>query len=811
MMNFNKIFEESNNINNFIVVSSKIKKNIIELKSKKEIENKKLYNFKVISDTELIDLLSFTIDNEVLMDNLANYKRPSSITKELINFSKFNLENKNEILTAFTVENEKYIERNPFFIDKINDCVFHLIGQHPKLDSFIKFYNLNVIKHDISSNNSPIFLKFNSKEDELFYIFERISKLLKQGVNIGNIFLTNIFNTDYNVINKLSSFYNIPVIINPPIKLINIPYISKLLSLEYNELLALLNNNDELIEYCYESYIIDKDDFNKNINHLITIFNKYPYFNYDDNIAYTIIKEDVKNKNINDGSYSNGIKIIDLDEVLTLSSDDFVFIINAKYEFFPVLEKDSSYLSDSEKEIINYPTSTIMNLSNNFYLEQLIKLEQVKYVSFSLKDSDGEYTASDIFSKMTTANYPITNITESLLTDGFAKDYYRSYFINNHEGVLQSTFDPSFKINADEQEVMNEYIRNKDLKLSPTDITTYIQLPFVYYLEKIIGLSTFKESTSLNLGNFFHTIIEVLFMIFFETKVDRSKNSDNNKFSRDEEVHKKIFDLIIELGTGDLNEFDYNQYFVIFYNIYFQNDLNKLEGPINLAFLKENSLSIRTLFYIKKHQETIVRALELLINLEQTIESEELIIEKGYELENLKGKADLIKVYDNNTYSIIDYKTGNREAFNVSKIDELLDSLLENANTEISFGSLNLLQLVLYSYILSKENENLKLKDLAYYSYFTEKLNGITTKDFNPEFYTNTKTRLITSEELEELFTKIETLLNNTIESIYNIDFNTNIRRDEKSKQGLDSSFYSIYEALIYFSEEVDISEDEDN
>ena len=63
--------------------------------------------------------------------------------------------------------------------------------------------------------------------------------------------------------------------------------------------------------------------------------------------------------------------MIKLDEILTLSNKDFVFIINGNYESFPSITKDSDYLSDTEKELINYPTSTKVNISNNIYLESL--------------------------------------------------------------------------------------------------------------------------------------------------------------------------------------------------------------------------------------------------------------------------------------------------------------------------------------------------------------------------------------------------------------------------------------------------------
>ena len=253
----------------------------------------------------------------------------------------------------------------------------------------------------------------------------------------------------------------------------------------------------------------------------------------------------------------------------------------------------------------------------------------------------------------------------------------------------------------------------------------------------------------------------MLLLVFFESKVDRSKDNNNTKFSRNEKTHNNIFNFILSLEHIDKDNFNYSKYFDEFYKIYFMEQLNATKGFNTNNLSKNDQLLVRTLFYIKKHKLVIIDALKLLIELEQTTQSEELIIEKPIETKNLKGKADLIKLYNNKTYSIIDYKTGNRDAFNVLKIDELLDQLISNnENEEISFGALNLLQLVLYSYILNKVYKDYKLKDLSYYSYFTNKLNGITTDSFETNFYTGGKNRVIESEEiLNSINDKIEILL----------------------------------------------------
>lgn len=784
-MNFKEIFEVSNKIDTFLVVPNKSKTNFIKIKSKLEQEKKSVYKFKLLTVNELVELLSFSYSNEIYLNNLETLERPVSITRELINFTKYNLNNINEELNQFYLNNNKYFNVNQTFMNNLNKYTFNIIGSTYLIDPFVNKYNLNVNKINIKGSNNIKGLIFQTKEDEVFYLFEEISKLINNNVDINDIYISNYNDSYFTLFNKLSTYYNINVNINLNISLMNIPYINKLFTYSYQDIIKLLSDDNLLKTHFEQSYNASRDEFNENINEVINIFNKYLKKTYSEDVLLKVIKEDVKNKTIsNNNKLLNTIKIIDLDEIITLNDKSHVFIINAAYEMFPILTKDSDYLSDSDKDLINYPTSSIVNSSKNSYLKELLSLNQVKHISYAKRDLESEYGPSDIFSKLE----DVSLVSEVKLESGYAKDYYKAYFSSKKGDILQTTFDPSFKLETCEREIISNYLKNKNLKLSPTDVTSYYQLPFVYYLEKILGLSTFKESINLNVGNFFHSLVEVVLLIFFESKVDRSKSGNDIKFNYDEEIHKLIFDIIIEYSN---KEFDIELFFDDFYNIYFKNKVNS-----------NDKLIIKTLFYIKKHKNVIVDAINLIIDLEEQSDSLELIIEKPIEIESFRGIADLIKINANNTYSIIDYKTGGRPAFNISKIEELVDTLLLNDNSEISFDSLSLFQLVLYSYILSKVRSDLTLSDLAYYSYFTNKLNGITTTSFKSSYYTGGKNRIIDLEEIEKLYLKIESLLKITLNNIYESKFEILIRRDEKTKLGLDKSYHSVYEALAFFSEE---------
>ncbi|HHW79504.1 MAG TPA: hypothetical protein GX742_01730, partial [Acholeplasmataceae bacterium] len=139
-----KLFNRINSNKSFLVVPSTIKRNIIEIKSKYELEEKVLYKFKVVSTEELAEMLSFNVDQEIYLNNLENNNTFVSITKELIKFSRYNLLNTNKELSNFIKDNEKFVNINNNLLKNINDYSFFILGPTYLINPFIDFYQLKI-------------------------------------------------------------------------------------------------------------------------------------------------------------------------------------------------------------------------------------------------------------------------------------------------------------------------------------------------------------------------------------------------------------------------------------------------------------------------------------------------------------------------------------------------------------------------------------------------------------------------------------------------------------------------------------------
>jgi len=812
-MEFNHIFEKINDKNQYLVVNDLLKQKMVYKKSQYEIKHKKILMFKILTKSELIDLLSFHVDLEIYVYHLEKNKQPLSITKEMIKFSKYNLLSKHTKLNDFIADSKPFIKQNELFKNKLNEYTFHILENDCFLTPFIKHFNLNAKDIQIDKTQQPTIHTFVTQEEEIFYLLENIAKLIDDGININNIYVANTNQNYIAEIKRIAKFYHIPFALNEKESLYQIPYIKDILNKPYKEILHLLSDKELLDESYQKVKNIDKMTFDQHINQLIKIINKYQNQAYSDTTLKTIILEDTKNTFIQDQfQIKDAVKVIHVEEIIGLEENDKVFILNAAYEAFPVIAKDNDYLSDEEKRYINYPDSEKVNINRQNYLEKIINLKQVQYISISSRDRYNTYTPSDLVVKYKSKNHADIKMDLNDLTKGYAVEYYKQFFSSKTNDVLLTTFTGDYQLNAHEKEEIASYIKQKDIKISPSQIAAYYQLPFVYYLEKILGLSSFTKNINNQLGDFFHSLIEILMILLFEEKVDRS-TSGKKQYVKDDIVNEKIFQYILKKEVKDINTFNINQYVLEFYDIYFYHLLKHRDQASIKNY--EDQLEIKTLFYVKKHLKSISKALEVIVELEMEVPSEVLLIESKIVGDHFSGQADLIKLYENQQYSIIDYKTGSRVAFKVSAIMDLIDTLLLDDDSEISFDTLKLLQLVLYAYLFQETKPQLKLKDLAYFSYFTEKLNGMTTTgEFGSSYYALGKieNRTLNEEELKDLFIKIKQLLEQTLNHIQQADFPIIIRRDLKSKKGRDKDYYSVYEALAFYQNNThagDINEDE--
>jgi len=163
---------------------------------------------------------------------------------------------KNEYFINSLKENEIII----FGVDVLNKFELEMINE-------LRKYTKVEIIDDRNYKIDKAYL-FNDKNEQIRYIFEEISNLLKKDIPLSKIKLANIQEGDYPYIKRISSAYNIPVAIKE-----NTFYATN----NYKNIKTniLENKLDDLEENKYINKLISKINGLKNINNLEEILDEY--------------------------------------------------------------------------------------------------------------------------------------------------------------------------------------------------------------------------------------------------------------------------------------------------------------------------------------------------------------------------------------------------------------------------------------------------------------------------------------------------------------------------------------------------------
>ena len=340
--------------------------------SKKEFFEGLLFSYDYKSIIYLMKNYQMNIDNcyDVLkslyaIDIEKEYKTPKlkylkQIKKELI---------ENELL-YFNPNFKEYLKRfnkieiNNISLEKYEQEILNKIN-----------ISINLVTSPIKSQTIPIY-EYKTKEDEISGICISIRKLLDQGIDINNIVLTNIFNDDYYLLEKIFNEFDIPISLDKKLSIYNTKMIKDYLQ-------------DKDINKVTDPSILKK---------LIKVLNELEEIDkateeYDKLLVYLL-----KETYIDSNEYKNSIRIKSINSYFL--DDYYVFALSFNNNIIPKYFKDDEYLLDIEKqelplycsyeknellkqEIIN-KLKTINNLSLSYHLYD----KEEMYISDIEKDLD---------------------------------------------------------------------------------------------------------------------------------------------------------------------------------------------------------------------------------------------------------------------------------------------------------------------------------------------------------------------------------------------------------------------------------------
>lgn len=489
-----------------LIIPNNIKKEII----KKVREKYHEYNIKFMSLEELIKKYTFDYDRKtiyyLMKEYNINYDTALIYLKNLYHIND-NLNNKKmkkiQEIKAYLDSENLLIYNNHFknYIKNKEICIYdYNIGKYE--ENILKELNYKVINNEKNKNKIDKIYSASKIEDEVIFVANKISKLLKNGIDIKNIKV--IASNEYKeIIKRIFRLYNIEININKS---------SIYSTYECKKVLNNLNNIDNIL-----------DDI-KNIeikNKIINVLNNYTFIS-DKTEVKDLIEVDLKNTYLE--TNTKGIKVITLNDYI--EEDDYVFLMGYNKENIPRIHKDNDYFSDKEKEILGLDTSNEKNIKERE--EAINKILSIKnlVITYKLYDSNNNYTKSDLFEnieeeKIINNDYSNSNILNKILLTQKLDNLIKYNIKEKDLDILYSNYKIPYmeynnKYTGINKEDLYDYINNK-LLLSYSSFDNYNRCKFKYYLSNILKLNIIKDDFKIIIGNICHYVLSNIDKEDFET------------------------------------------------------------------------------------------------------------------------------------------------------------------------------------------------------------------------------------------------------------------------------------------------------
>ena len=568
--------------NDILIICNNYSKNtILEFLN----NNNKLLNINIITINEFYNYYFFSYDEKTIYYLKDKYNIS-------ISNSKMYLDNMKYIINS-NINNDKIIYLKELYNDLLNNNLLIIdkyfkntlknkniiVLDEDSIDLFTKNilnqYNTKYI-YLYSNNNLDKIYSFSSIDLEIEYVFNKISELIKNNININDIKVC-LLGTEYiSGFKRFSSLYKI--------LFKNIEKNSIISSIESKNFLNIIKNSNK-----EEIYNKIKDYQNNKI--FINIINKY-YFIDDLNLVYDEIEYDLKNCFLEESN--EGIEIVNFDD-LVWHKDKYVFVLGFNLENIPKIYKDIDYFNDDLKKKLGIFTSFEKNKYSYNKTINILKSLNHLTLSYKIKDPYKSYYKSNLIEELNLKE-------ESIILENNTSNLYNKIKLTNYldlmikYGDYNNLVDKLYNTYKDINYLTysNKYNKidntNNSINLSYTSLNTYYHCAFKYYIDYILKLNIFEESFSMHLGTLFHFVLSEMFNKNFNFDSSWNKGLEKFEFNKKEEFYlvelkselKKIIDVI-----NYQHKLSGLTYLKLETDINLEIDNNKFTGIIDKIMFKE--------------------------------------------------------------------------------------------------------------------------------------------------------------------------------------------------------------------------------
>lgn len=477
-----------------------------------------------------LDVAKVYLKNLYVIDERKNYKSPK------LNFLK---DLKKEL------KENALLEENPNFKE-------YLKSKNIIVESY---YDLERYEEDIlnkkvevpSSTITTSVVECDTLEEEVNYVCLKILDLLKSGVDINKIYLTNISNDYYYTINKLFKYYNIPINLD----MNNSIYGTKVVNDFLNTGQLDLENQS-------------KSPINKKIINVLSSLSLLD----DKTTEYkTILIDKLKNTKLSIKKLSNAINIKDIYKE-KFEDDEYVFVLGFNQDILPKMEKDISYINDDIKDEVPLYKTSYLNKRNKEILIYLLSNIKNLFLSYKLSSPFSSFYKSSLITdlKLEIIKPEKDELNKSNLYNQIRLaeklDLYHLYGEKDdnlmklyaHYKIPYNTYSNAFTgINNDTYLTHLPY----PLKLSYTSLNSYNECAFKYYIKYVLKLDKYEDKFASFIGSLYHKILQLYQKTTFNFEEEYHKYLDTRELTLKEKlllirIKKDLLNLIDTLKAQQL-------------------------------------------------------------------------------------------------------------------------------------------------------------------------------------------------------------------------------------------------------------------
>lgn len=511
-------------------------------------ENHPYYDFKVISKSELLDLLSFSYQKDPIPYLLSFKKWDYSTIKKLLNILRIGN------FTSIKEFNEIYNDLLKNGYIKTNDLGKVLVSQKHivlfeseedfELKEFLKRngYSYNFLSmEDIgrtkiyTQENHPIIYNFDDKFQQFFYIFSDIRReIIAHEEKKDSITLFIKDDNDLYYVNFFSKLFDIPVLTKMKLPMISDNSVSKAVATFFK------NKNFELPEDI---------ESNQSIEVLKKIIEDYKLKDINDfDFAYPSLMEILSSKTYEHIYNDCGVGLTN--EIFfdsKFDEDHIVYVTDFEFNQFYKEFDDNNILSDAELEKIGVNPSYVKTR-----MDRNLKLNFISYHRFGFLSRVLLHLKDKIYSSQfeTEMGWKSVKPKEKHNTNGCyttkALDFINAYYKDSGH------YKPDEKYKNYNHDFSGiDKVEKKD-QYYATEFDTLFDCPYKYYLDKVVNLAKYdcdSDFVARNRGVLIHKIFEDIYTkdytSFDEAYTDSfnkgieeyKKNSPDKTISLEEEIY----------------------------------------------------------------------------------------------------------------------------------------------------------------------------------------------------------------------------------------------------------------------------------